>query len=81
MERGTLYVRIRMRIIRYARAPSTTSWRGLRKRLAKLNLAKILPQYKGRAIGKNFIPRIFGHIGYIKKTERAAMLICITTGR
>ena len=36
-----LYVRIRMRIIQYARAPLTTSWRGLRMRLAKLNLAKI----------------------------------------
>ena len=41
------------------RAPPTTSWRGLRTRLAKLNLAKILSQYKGRAIGENFIPRIF----------------------
>ena len=47
------------------RAPPTTSWRGLRTRLAKLNLAKILPQYKGRAIGENFIPRIFCRIRYL----------------
>ena len=43
-----------MRIIRYVRAPRTTSWRGLRTRLAKLNFAKILPQYKGRAISENY---------------------------
>ena len=41
-----------MRIIRYARPPPTTSWRVLRMQLAKLNLAKILPQYKRWAIGE-----------------------------
>ena len=46
------------------RSPPTTSWRGLRTRLAKLNLAKILPQYKGRAIGENFILQIFCRIRY-----------------
>ena len=55
-------LRIHMRIIRYPRPPPTTFWRVLRMRLAKLNLAKILPKYKGRAIGENFIPRIFGRI-------------------
>ena len=50
--------------MQYGRAPPTTSWRGLRMRLAKLNFTKILPQYKGRAIGKNFILRIFCHIQY-----------------
>ena len=52
------------------RAPPTTSWRGLRMRLAKLNLAEILPQYKGRAIGKNFIPEFFVVYGIIVMCKR-----------
>ena len=51
-------------LIRYAQSPPTTFWRVLRTQLAKLNLAKILPQYKGRAIVENFIPRIFCCIRY-----------------
>ena len=57
---------IRMRIMRYAQAPPTTSWRGLCTRLAKLIFSKILPQYKGRAIGENFIPWIYCRIQYNK---------------
>ena len=53
-----------MRIIRYARAPPTTSCRGLHMRLAKLNFVKILPQYKGQATGENFILQIFCRIRY-----------------
>ena len=58
-------LRIHMRIIQYARPPPTTSWRVLCTWLVKLNLAKILSQYKGRAIGENFIPQIFCRIRYV----------------
>ena len=54
------------------RAPPTTSWRGLHMRLAKLNLAKILPQYKGRAIGENFTP--IQRTGYWRKFYPANFL-------
>ena len=59
-------------------APPTTSWRGLRKRLAKLNLAKILSQYKGQAISENFIPRIF--LSYTVHAEtRLKIYVCMYT--
>ena len=71
MERGTLYVRIRMRIIWYAQPHPLLPGRVLRTRLAKLNLAKILPQYKGQAIDENFILRIFCRIRYYIVTSQS----------
>ena len=33
--------------------------------IGEIKLVKILPQYKERDIGENFIPRIFCHIRYM----------------
>ena len=76
MERGTRTY-VYACAIQYAWPPPTTSWRVLRTRLAKLNLAKILPQYKGWAIGENFILQIFlsytvfpAEARYLKQTRK-----------